>query len=883
MANNIKGITVEIGGNVGPLASALQDVNTPINKVQSELKEVNKQLKFDPSNTTLLKQKQDLLAQSADALRQKQAVLKDALSQVQQQAANGDLGADKVRAVQREYEKVSSQLKDTEKEMANVGTSVGSLGDRIKSGFSQMGQSIKSAFTWENIKTSIGAVGVAVTGFLKSSVDEAKEAETANADLAQALKSTGGAAGMTMESLEKLSSSLSKSTTFSDDEVKAGESMLLTFTGIGKDVFPQATSAVLDYAQKMGVDAKSAALTLGKALNDPSEGLSKLTKSGVTFTDAQKEQIKAMQAAGDTAGAQKLMLQELNKEFGGQAAAAADTYEGKQKQLENTLKDVQETIGTAILPVIQKVLEAVTPVIQKIAEFVGEHPQLTAAILAVIAVVGTLIGGLSLLTTVTGAFGVTLNVALLPTIGLVVLAIAGIVTVIILVATHTKQIGEIASTVANAIKTAFLAAVNGIKAAWNGVAGFFKGIWSAITGVFSGIANWFRQRAVESVQAQTAVWNGLKAVFTAIWNGIKIAVMAIVTPFVKGITNIWNGMKDGIQTIMAGLQNILGGIWNVIKNVVLGPVLLIIDLVTGNFTKLHDDAVGIFTNLKNAFGQIWTGIKQVFAGVVQAIAGFLTTEWNGIVNTATAVFNTLAAFFANLWNGIKNVAVTVWNALVSFFTGLPGTIGNIMSSIGSWVRGVWDGLVGFIANIPSRFLAGLSGLGNAVRAGFQDAISFITNLPSEALQWGKDIINGIVNGIKNAAKAVSDAVQGVAQDIRKFLHFSEPDVGPLVGFHGWWKDMMYGMAEDITSNIAPVAAAARSVAASVASNIGGSMSLISTPASTLTAARNASYSTANVTNNNTKAPVININGPVNVGDKGNQKQTLQQLQFLAVI
>lgn len=155
-------------------------------------------------------------------------------------------------------------------------------------------------------------------------------------------------------------------------------------------------------------------------------------------------------------------------------------------------------------------------------------------------------------------------------------------------------------------------------------------------------------------------------------------------------------------------------------------------------------------------------------------------------------------------------------------------------------------------------------------------------MPAEALKWGGDIINGIVNGIKNAAGAVGKAVQGVAQDIRSFLHFSEPDTGPLVGFHGWWKDMMYGMADDINSNIAPVADAARRVASTVAGNIGGSMSLIATPASALSAAQHTSYSTTSVTTNNTKAPVININGPVNMTDAGSKRANEQQLQFMAL-
>jgi phage-related minor tail protein len=94
LANNIKGITVEIGGNTGPLNQALKDVNKAARETQSELREVNKQLKFDPQNATLTRQKIDLLKNSVQELTTKQATLKDAVRQAQDQFEKGDLGAD---------------------------------------------------------------------------------------------------------------------------------------------------------------------------------------------------------------------------------------------------------------------------------------------------------------------------------------------------------------------------------------------------------------------------------------------------------------------------------------------------------------------------------------------------------------------------------------------------------------------------------------------------------------------------------------------------------------------------------------------------------------------------------------------------------------------
>lgn len=241
-----------------------------------------------------------------------------------------------------------------------------------------------------------GAGIVALGAGLVSSVGAAMEAQQGQAQLAAVLKSTGGAAGMTADAVNDLASQFQAITPFSDDAILAGENILLTFTNIGKEVFPDATQATLDMATAMGTDTTSAAMQLGKALNDPIAGIGALSRVGVTFTDAQKETIKAMVKMGDTAGAQKIILAELNKEFGGSAEAAGNTLPGKLEILKNTFGDIQETIGGAFLPVLsdvadqfaaglnspegQAMLERLTgfitdnviPAIKDIAAFVGD-------------------------------------------------------------------------------------------------------------------------------------------------------------------------------------------------------------------------------------------------------------------------------------------------------------------------------------------------------------------------------------------------------------------------------------------------------------------------------------------------------------------------------
>jgi phage-related minor tail protein len=179
-------------------------------------------------------------------------------------------------------------------------------------------------------KTALGvAIGQAVIPALKGMADglvsvvgEASSAQEVQAQLAAVLQSTGGAAGVTADMANDLANSLSGVTKFEDDTILSGENMLLTFTNIGKGRLPMATEAMLNMSQATGQDLQSSAVQLGKALNDPVAGISSLTRVGVTFTAQQKEQIAAMVEAGDVAGAQTLILQELQREFGGAAKAA---------------------------------------------------------------------------------------------------------------------------------------------------------------------------------------------------------------------------------------------------------------------------------------------------------------------------------------------------------------------------------------------------------------------------------------------------------------------------------------------------------------------------------------------------------------------------------
>jgi hypothetical protein len=187
----------------------------------------------------------------------------------------------------------------------------------------------------------LGAV-IAAGASLSKFVDATVTADRSQAQLAATILSTGGAANKTIQQLNAHASALQGVTNFGDEATNAMQGLLLTFTKIQGGTFDRATVAVMDVATALGSDLQSAALQVGKALNDPILGLTALSRSGIQFTQSQKDVVKALVDTNNVAAAQALILDELDKQFGGSAAAARDTLGGALTSLGNAFGDLFE-------------------------------------------------------------------------------------------------------------------------------------------------------------------------------------------------------------------------------------------------------------------------------------------------------------------------------------------------------------------------------------------------------------------------------------------------------------------------------------------------------------------------------------------------------------
>ncbi len=278
---------------------------------------------------------------------------------------------------------------------------------KIRSSFERVGEfGQKLFFGFQGLKMLTAPIG--------NLIELANKQETAERKVAQAVKSTGQAAGFTAKELNKMASDLQNVTTFGDEDILNNvTAQLLTFTNIAGQNFKRTQEAVLDLATVLDGDLKSASIQLGKALNDPVANLGALSRSGIQFSKEQKEVIKAYAETNQLAKAQTIILDELNKQYGGQAQALAKTGAGQMKQFGNIVSDLKEKLGElvkkAVLPLIN-VLRPLATWLNNLSpgviNFAGIVITLTAVLWKVIpAIRGITLANKALATSIKGALG----------------------------------------------------------------------------------------------------------------------------------------------------------------------------------------------------------------------------------------------------------------------------------------------------------------------------------------------------------------------------------------------------------------------------------------------------------------------------------------------
>ncbi len=638
-------------------------------------------------------------------------------------------------------DEVSKAAKDVKGNLEDVGKS-GASAKTIITDLGNIGKTVLAA------GFAVGAAATAaLTGALVSCVKEAVEFEKITAQTEAVVKSTGGAAGLTAQEIIDMADALEGATGIGDDAILQGQNLLLTFTNIGKDVFPSATQAMLDMSVAMGTDASSQAIVLGKALNDPTTGLSALTRVGIQFTDEQKKLIQSLQESGDMAGAQTIILQELERQFGGSAVAAGDTFAGQMAKLQNTFGDVKKEIGEQFMPILLQLATA-------LSEWLGK-PEIQAAIASLVAGIGQFalkvgeIVSLLLQGDIAGALTAAFGSEIAAKIIEITTAISGFVQQIVTFVTEHSE----------AFKGALIA-IGAVLAAAT-IASAIMGIGSAIATLASPVG-----LIIGAVALLGAAWAGN-------WGGIQEktqAVIDFVKPYIEAaLAAIQGWWAENGETIISSVK----AAWEWIQTAIKAVIDFISPLIQGALEAIKGWWAAHGESVMAAVSMIWEKIQTVISTVIEVISTVISTALEWIQAFWTAHGETIMAVVQNMWDIIKTIFETVIGVITEIFEFWVAVFSGDWTAAGEAVRGIvetlWNGIVTIFTEAVDNLKLIVTDLVNSI-------VGFFTSIDWAAT--GQAIIDGIKTGIVNAASALGEAAKNAAQGaldaVKGFLGISSP-------------------------------------------------------------------------------------------------------------
>lgn len=418
--------------------------------------------------------------------------------------------------------------------------------------------------------------------------------------------------------------------------------------------------------------------------------------------------------------------------------------------------------------------------------------------------------------------------------------------------------------------------IGSIAGAIGGLTGFIGGLLPegmTLAGLFSSIAS--------AVALPIAVIGLLVGAFVYLWQTNE--------DFRNAIMEIWDGIvqkiSDFVETVKAKLEE-AGITGETLQQAWEAVVQFIKDLWQGfcdflapifisafeTLSTLLGDALDIILGIVDFFIAVftgdwdgaWTAIKDIVDGALQFVHDLV----QGFIDMIGTQFPWLADFLTAIWDGIMGYVEFVWNAIYGIvepivtllkdcITGdmdaARQDVDDILNGILGLFQSIWQTIVdavgGFLGNIVDSVSEKIGSVADTVQEGFQDAIDFITGLPGQAWQWGADIISSIADGIWGCIGQVTSAVSSVADTIKGYLGFSEPEIGPLSDFHTYMPDMIEMMTSGMTAGINKVGKAAEGLAGGIFSGF--------SPAGTSQAGAYAGAYGGNVTNMGGVTMVVN--------------------------
>ena len=780
MASRIKGITVEIGGDTTGLEKALKGVNSAIKTTQSQLKDVERLLKLDPSNTELLTQKQKLLKDAISSTSEKLETLKEAQKQAKEQLERGELGQDKYDALQREIIETEQELRRLQEQAATTSVSLEKLAVAGEK-FEKAGDSITNA------GKKVSVASAAVTGLGVAAVKTAADFDSAMANVA----AISGATGDDLQALRDKAREMGEKTKFSASEAadamsymamagwKTGD-MLSGIEGImnlaaasGEDL-ATTSDIVTDALTAFGLTAEDSAHFADILAAASSNANTNVSMMGETFkycapvagalgysAEDVAEAIGLMGNAGikstQAGTALRTMMTKLQGELKlsgealGEVTIQTANADGSMRELSDILADcrtafskmseseaaaaAETLVGKNAMSGFLALMNSAPGDIDKLRNAI-ENCDGSAENMAAI-MQDNLNGQLTILKSQLEELAISFGEMLMPVIRKVVTAVQGfvdklnnmdeaqrktIITIGLVIAAlgpFLVILGTVISTVGKSMK-AYASAAKGIK------------------------------KLMVTVKSGTGIFGKLGTALGGI-SAPVLAIVAVIAVLVAAFTHLWK-TNDGFR------ENIIAT-WTQIKETVNNFCQGIVDRL---------NSLGFeFSSITEVLKAVWDGfcnlLGPVFEGAFRFISDTLSTVLDVILNTVDFFIAVFSGDWEGAWEAVKNIFSSIWNGLVSWFTNILETIKGVLDVALGWIgtswEQVWTNVKNFFTNIWNGIKDFISSTINSISTTISNVITGIKTTVNNVFSAIKTTISNIFNGIKDTATSVWNAIK----------------------------------------------------------------------------------------------------------------------------
>ena len=449
------------------------------------------------------------------------------------------------------------------------------------------------------------------------------------------------------------------------------------------------------------------------------------------------------------------------------AAVMQDNLSGQLVILKSQLEELAISFGTIMIPVIRNVVSVIQKIVDKLNSLDDSTRERIINIALIVAAVGPL---LIVIGKVISAVGTVLTLipkmislftkvtSLISKLGGLGAKLAGLAPILTKVKTAFSSLWAVAAAHPIVLIIAAIAAlVAAFVVLWNkceGFRNFWINLWdnikNAASNAWSSISGFFSQAFEDWKTGVQIIWSGVKEKFVTAWTDIK-----------DGVSTVVNAMRDGMASA---------------------------------FSSIKEFAVSTWENIKNSAIFAWDAIKLKITSVVTEIGAFLSEAWTLITQTMTMILQILMTLFITIWQSIHDFLFTS-NSETELSLNEIWT--RITTAISEFLNQIFANVISIFSSIWSSVSTYMNNVYNTIVNGFNNAVSFIYGLIGQAYSWGADLIGNVISGIRSMMGSLISTVSSIASTIWSYLHFSEPEVGPLSDFHTWMPDFMQGLADGI--------------------------------------------------------------------------------------